>query len=108
MWSLCDSVYDATSFARRVIHENMMICRVGCGACCIAPSISSPIPGMPGGKPAGVRCAQLTPDNRCAIFGRPERPAVCISLRPAPEMCGASDDEALITLTLLERATEPG
>ncbi|HNV09555.1 MAG TPA: YkgJ family cysteine cluster protein, partial [Dokdonella sp.] len=29
-----------------------MSCRSGCGACCIAPSISSPIPGMPNGKPA--------------------------------------------------------
>ncbi|HFY5777145.1 TPA: YkgJ family cysteine cluster protein, partial [Salmonella enterica subsp. enterica serovar Typhimurium] len=27
-----------------------MDCRSGCGACCIAPSISSPIPGMPYGK----------------------------------------------------------
>ncbi len=26
-------------------------CRPGCGACCTAPSISSPIPGMPNGKP---------------------------------------------------------
>jgi Fe-S-cluster containining protein len=84
-----------------------MECRVGCGACCIAPSISSPIPGMPGGKPAGVRCAQLTPDNRCALFGRPERPTVCASLRPAPEMCGRSDQEAMIHLTLLERTTAP-
>jgi uncharacterized protein len=84
-----------------------MECRVGCGACCIAPSISSPIPGMPGGKPAGVRCAQLTPDNRCALFGRPERPAVCNSLRPSAEMCGRSDQEAMIRLTLLERATAP-
>ncbi|MBV6674737.1 YkgJ family cysteine cluster protein, partial [Klebsiella pneumoniae] len=24
-----------------------MECRTDCGACCIAPSISSPIPGMP-------------------------------------------------------------
>ncbi|RBC14000.1 YkgJ family cysteine cluster protein, partial [Xanthomonas oryzae pv. oryzae] len=24
-------------------------CRLGCAACCIAPSISSPIPGMPNG-----------------------------------------------------------
>ncbi|ENR9132482.1 TPA: YkgJ family cysteine cluster protein, partial [Shigella flexneri] len=24
-----------------------MECRPGCGACCTAPSISSPIPGMP-------------------------------------------------------------
>ena len=31
-----------------------MNCREGCGACCIAPSISSPIPGMPHGKPAGA------------------------------------------------------
>ena len=36
-----------------------MQCRAGCGACCIAISISSPIPGMPLGKPAGVRCVQL-------------------------------------------------
>ena len=84
-----------------------MECRVGCGACCIAPSISSPIPGMPGGKPAGVRCAQLSPDNRCLIFGRPERPAVCIGLRPSPEMCGSSAAEAMIGLAALERLTAP-
>ena len=84
-----------------------MDCRVGCGACCIALSISSPIPGMPGGKPAGVRCAQLTPDNRCRLFGLPERPAVCAALRPQPEMCGASADEALAYLFELERLTRP-
>ena len=84
-----------------------MECRVGCGACCIAPSISSPIPGMPDGKPAGVRCAQLTDDNRCKLFGRPERPLVCISLRPSGEMCGDSNQQALIHLTLLERVTTP-
>jgi uncharacterized protein len=84
-----------------------MDCRVGCGACCIAPSISSPIPRMPVGKPAGVRCAQLTPDNRCALFGRPERPPVCASLRPSAEMCGASDAEALTNLMRLELATAP-
>ncbi len=85
-----------------------MDCRPLCAACCIAPSISSPIPGMPNGKPAGVRCVQLTPENRCALFGRPERPAVCASLRPSEEMCGATDAQALATLTLLERATAPG
>ncbi len=85
-----------------------MECRVGCGACCIAPSISSPIPGMPGGKPAGVRCVQLTADNRCALYGRPERPAVCASLRPMPEMCGASAEEALANLMWLELATSAG
>lgn len=84
---------------------NGMACRVGCGACCIAPSISSPIPGMPQGKPAGVRCAQLTEDNRCAIFGQPERPAVCASLRAEPAMCGTSRAHALAWLTRLEAAT---
>lgn len=84
-----------------------MDCRPGCGACCIAPSISSPIPGMPDGKPAGVRCIQLTDDNRCKIFGQPERPAVCVRLRPTEEMCGTSAESALIYLTELETLTRP-
>src|SRR3954471_4308097 len=83
-------------------------CRAGCGACCIAPSISSPIPGMPEGKPAGVRCVQLTDDHRCALFGRPERPDVCCSLRPSPEMCGDDRDQALAWLASLDAATSPG
>ncbi len=84
-----------------------MQCRPGCGACCIAPSISSPIPGMPDGKPAGVRCVQLRDDESCAIFGQPERPAVCSQLRPSLEMCGASRADALVGLDRLERATRP-
>jgi len=84
-----------------------MECRAGCGACCIAPSISSPIPGMPEGKPAGVRCVQLTEDNRCRLFGKPERPAVCNALQPSLEMCGDTRGEALIYLITLERATRP-
>jgi Fe-S-cluster containining protein len=84
-----------------------MDCRPRCGACCIAPSISSPIPGMPQGKPAGVRCVQLTDDDACAIFGRPERPAVCRTLRPSPAMCGADRAQALQTLNALELATRP-
>ncbi len=90
------------------MSQTVLECRPGCGACCIAPSISSPIPGMPQGKPAGVRCIQLLEDNRCAIFGRPERPAVCGGLQPSPEMCGASQGEALAWLTRLEQATHPG
>jgi Fe-S-cluster containining protein len=82
-----------------------MDCRIGCGACCIAPSISSPIPGMPNGKPAGVRCVQLDDANRCKLFGDPRRPAVCVSLKPEPAMCGSSDAEALATLTAWERLT---
>lgn len=62
---------------------------------------------MPHGKPAGIPCVQLLPDLRCALFGRPERPAVCTNLRPTDEMCGASRDEALAGLTALEEATRP-
>jgi Fe-S-cluster containining protein len=82
-----------------------LTCRAGCGACCIAPSISSAIPGMPQGKPAGVRCVQLTADDRCTLFGQPERPAVCVSLRPAPDTCGATRVEALALLANLEQRT---
>ena len=89
------------------VTNGAMECRAQCGACCIAPSISSPIPGMPLGKPAGVRCVQLLPDFKCAIFGKPERPAVCRSLRPSESMCGASAGEALAFLTRLETATKP-
>ncbi len=86
----------------------LMDCRVGCGACCIALSISSPIPGMPGGKPAGVRCVQLTDDNRCRLFGQPDRPEVCVRLRAQPEMCGDSAEHALAYLARLEQLTRPG
>lgn len=60
---------------------------------------------MPQGKPAGVPCVQLLPDLRCALFGRPERPAFCASLRPSETMCGASRDEALAYLARLELLT---
>jgi Fe-S-cluster containining protein len=81
------------------------VCRAGCGACCIAPSISSAIPGMPNGKPAGVRCVQLGEKNQCLIFGKPERPAVCRSLQPSAEMCGDSREQALAYLIRLDRLT---
>ena len=84
-----------------------MDCRAGCGACCIAPSISSPIPGMPDGKPAGVRCVQLDKTNRCNLFGKTERPEVCRRLRPEPAMCGANRGEALAILARWETATAP-
>lgn len=62
---------------------------------------------MPNGKAAGVRCVQLSADNRCLLFGKPERPAVCVRLRPTSEMCGDSDNVAMIYLTELERVTTP-
>ena len=82
-------------------------CRENCGACCIAPSISSPIPGMPNGKPAGVPCVNLDENMRCRIFGQPDRPAVCLSLQPEREMCGSCREEALQMLTELEKLTRP-
>ena len=85
----------------------MMECRLGCGACCIVISISSNIPGMPEGKPAGVRCIQLTSDNRCSLFGKPERPKVCENLRPSHKMCGSEDEYAYAFLEKLEVSTKP-
>lgn len=82
-----------------------MDCRPGCAACCIAPSISSPIPGMPQGKPAGVRCVQLDEADRCRLFGDPRRPAVCASLKPTVEMCGAERAQAMHYLHTLEALT---
>ncbi len=84
-----------------------MNCRPGCGACCIAPSISSPMPGLPLGKPAGVACPHLGVDRRCALFGRPERPGCCGGLQPSAEMCGETPAQAIRWLSWLEGATRP-
>lgn len=84
-----------------------MDCRPGCGACCIALSISSPIPGMPNGKPAGVRCVQLTADNHCRLFGKPERPAICSRFQASEEMCGDNAEHAFVWLEQLEELTRP-
>jgi hypothetical protein len=84
-----------------------MDCRPHCAACCIAPSISTPIPGMPLGKAAGERCVQLDADDRCLIFGNPHRPAVCGSLQASAEMCGSHREQAMLWLTRLEQQTAP-
>ena len=84
-----------------------MDCRPGCGACCIAQSISSPIPGMPDGKPAGVRCIQLSDEDLCLLYGDPRRPQVCIDFQAMPDVCGSSREEALRLLAEMERATAP-
>ena len=65
-----------------------MNCRQGCGACCIAPSISTAIPGMPDGKAAGVRCIQLDKQNNCKIFDQLSRPKVCSMFQASEEFCG--------------------
>ncbi len=82
-----------------------MECRVGCGACCIAPSINSPIPGMPQGKPAGVRCINLDEHNQCLLFGKPERPALCELFTAESSICGNNREHAMQLITLLEQQT---
>jgi len=49
---------------------------------------------MPDGKPAGVRCIQLTEDLKCAIFYDPLRPAVCEGFKAELLFCGNSADDA--------------
>ena len=79
--------------------EASIACRPGCGACCIAPSISTLA------KPAGMPCRHLGADFSCRIFGQPERPACCSGLQPSVEMCGTHREEALAFLAALEQAT---
>lgn len=74
-------------------------CRPGCGACCIAPSISSL------NKPAGVPCPHLNADMLCGIFGQTGRPACCSGLQPSDEMCGKDREYAIAWLSELERLT---
>lgn len=82
-----------------------MECRIGCGACCIAPSISSHFPLHPNGKPAGERCKQLDDNNLCKLFATAQRPKVCFDFKACSWICGDSSEQALITLTELETAT---
>lgn len=84
-----------------------MECRIGCAACCIDISITSSIPGMPDGKPAGTRCVQLTVDNKCMLFGKPERPDICVNFSANNETCGKANDEAHKQLSMLEAETQP-
>lgn len=83
-----------------------LTCQRGCGACCIAPQISSPIPGMPDGKPAGVRCVQLDNNNDCKLFGKPDRPDVCEQFLPEPGICDHGPEAAMRWLSNLERETQ--
>lgn len=87
------------------MHEDKIECRLGCGACCIAPSISSPIPGMPNGKKAGERCVQLDAENLCQLFGLPERPDLCDQFKADIDVCGQSNQQALENLIYLEQIT---
>jgi hypothetical protein len=79
-----------------------MQCRPGCGACCIAPSIAGPMPGMLGGKPAGVACVHLTAEFACGIFSQPERPEFCAQFKPEALFCGESREQALRLIGVIE------
>lgn len=79
-----------------------MDCRMGCGACCIVISISSPIPGMPDGKPAGVRCIHLEDDMKCKLFNHPDRPRICGAFQADQLICGNTKDEAITIIANLE------
>ena len=82
-----------------------MKCREGCGACCIAPSISSPLPGMPHGKPAGVRCVHLSVEQLCQLFGQPQRPAVCSDFKADIDVCGTGQADAIRLIGWWEQMT---
>lgn len=84
-----------------------MQCRSGCGACCIAPSIREPLPGMPAGKPAGVRCLHLDEDLRCRLWGQPQRPAACDDFQAEAAFCGSNRHEAMRLLSIAEIDTQP-
>ena len=62
---------------------------------------------MPLGKPADVPCVQLDEAMRCRLFGEPDRPAVCASLSPTPQMCGQNQGQAMVWLQQLESDTRP-
>ena len=84
-----------------------MQCREQCGACCIAPSINNALPGMPNGKPAGVRCLHLGEDYRCKIFGQPERPSLCDGFKANLDVCGLNRQQAMQLISILEAETSP-
>lgn len=81
-----------------------MKCRPNCAACCIAISISSPMPGAPNGKPAGVPCVHLDDELRCKIFNHPERPDTCTKFTAETDFCGTNQEEAMKILGDLEES----
>lgn len=84
-----------------------MKCRPQCGACCIAPQISTALPNMPEGKPAGIPCVNLDEALNCTVWNTPSFPALCHAFQAHVEHCGENRQQALTILTYLERETAP-
>ena len=83
-------------------------CRPNCGACCIVPSISSAIPGMPVGKSAFTTCVNLDQRTRtCTIWMSTVYPDVCREFTPDDLYCGDSKESAFCLLTEAEQLTAP-
>lgn len=82
--------------------EEFIECRPGCGACCVMISISSAIPGMPNGKPAGVKCLHLTTEGLCSLFNTSQRPEICSKFRAERAICGDKKEDAYRNIALLE------
>lgn len=83
-----------------------MDCREACAACCIAPSITQSIAGMPAGKVAGEPCHHLDPKSlQCRIWQQQDYPDFCRQFKAEVEFCGNSRDEALSILADLEVIT---
>lgn len=78
-----------------------MNCRK-CGACCIAPTISSEIPGMGNGKQKNTRCIHLDENMLCSLFNSPDRPKVCHECKPDPLFCGENFEDAIRIFNSLE------
>ena len=62
------------------------------------------MPGLPDGKPAGVRCPHLDASFACLLWQDPRRPDVCAEFKPEPLFCGNTRSEALDILTLIEES----
>jgi hypothetical protein len=50
---------------------------------------------------------QLDENEQCLLFGLPQRPLVCASLKPSQAMCGDNREQALHFLQQLEQLTIP-
>ncbi|HEY9187575.1 MAG TPA: YkgJ family cysteine cluster protein [Ignavibacteria bacterium] len=84
-----------------------MECHKNCAACCIVISISTPLPNMPEGKPAGIRCVNLDENNLCTIHDKPNYPDVCRNFKMTSDTCGNNADYAFKHLHEIELLTTP-